>query len=174
MCTHLSPGLLASASYHWWSLCSPGAKCRVENQNSVTGPAVVKLRQHTPYCLPHIHDCFSTEKKYHSVPLPWEINIPERKGSNRKPSTRVQAHTTDKQKGHSLRTWPVQRHMTEVGLIPPTVSHQQEHTLPNTEPMLGEARSCRGGQSPTPKASPWSSRRVLPSQEPEDQQQKKK
>lgn len=125
-------------------------------------PCCVKPRPHTPYCLSHIHDCFSTEKKYNSVPLPWEINTPERKGSNRKPSTRVQAHTTDKQKGHSFRTWPVQRHMTEVGLMPPSVSCQQAHTLPNTEPLLGEARSCRGGQSPTPKAPPWSSSESAP------------
>lgn len=150
MCTHLSPGPLASASYCWLSLCSPGAQCWIENRRSVTGPAVVKPRQHTPYCLSHIHDGFSIKKKYNSVPLPWEINIPERKGSNRKQSTRLQVHTIDKQKGHSLRTWPVQRHMTEVGLMPPSVSHQQAHTLPNTEPMLGKARSCRGGQSPTP------------------------
>lgn len=50
--------------------------CQTENWRNITFLAIVKPRQHTPYCLPHTLEIFfykEENKKHKSVPLPQEV-----------------------------------------------------------------------------------------------------
>lgn len=138
----------------------------IKNWRTITFPAIVKPRRHTPYCLPHTLEVCSYKeenKKYKIVPLPQEGNLPDRRESNRKHNARAEAHNIDKQKGHSLRTWPIQKYAREVERMPPSVSCQQARMLSMQHKHIpGKARSCKGSQSLTPQVPPWSSEERVP------------